>query len=67
MADMMTLPDKIIQLRTVEILKDLGVSELAAIAAIAEEEVFSTGEIVIREGEMSQALYLVIEGEIIGH
>jgi len=64
MADMMTLPDKIIQLRTVEILKDLGVSELAAIAAIAEEEVFSTNEIVIREGEMSQALYLVIEGEI---
>jgi HEAT repeat protein len=64
MSDMMTLPDKIIQLRTVEILKELGVSELAAIAAIAEEEVFSTNEIVIREGEMSQALYLVIEGEI---
>ena len=64
MSDMMTLPDKIIQLRTVEILKDLDVSELAAVAAIAEEEVFSPGEIVIREGEMSQALYLVIEGEI---
>ena len=63
MADMMTLPEKIIQLRKIEILKDLSVSELAAIAAIAEEEEFSTGEIVIREGEMSQALYLVIEGE----
>ncbi len=63
MADMMTLPDKIIQLRKVEIFKDLGVSELAAIAAIVEEEVFSTGDIVIREGEMSQVLYLVIEGE----
>ncbi|MEA3232579.1 MAG: Npt1/Npt2 family nucleotide transporter [Thermodesulfobacteriota bacterium] len=63
MADMMTLPDKIIQLRKVEIFKDLGISELAAIAAIVEEEVFSTGDIVIREGEMSQVLYLVIEGE----
>ncbi len=63
MAEIMTIPDKIIQLRKVEILKDLDVSELAAIAAIAEEEVFSADEIVIKEGEMSQILYLVIEGE----
>ncbi len=63
MTDMLTLPDKIFQLRKVEILKDLSVSELAAVAAIAEEEVFSRGDIVIREGEMSQVLYLVIEGE----
>jgi hypothetical protein len=63
MADMMTLPDKIFQLRKVEILKDLSISELAAIAAIAEEQSFPNGEIVIREGDMSQVLYLVIEGE----
>ncbi|RUA00128.1 MAG: cyclic nucleotide-binding protein [Deltaproteobacteria bacterium] len=63
MNDMLTLPDKIFQLRKVEILKDLSVSELAAVAAIAEEQDFSKGDIVIREGEMSQVLYLVIEGE----
>jgi ATP/ADP translocase len=63
MTEILTLPDKIFQLRKVEILKDLSVSELAAVAAIAEEQDFAKGDIVIREGEMSQVLYLVIEGE----
>ncbi len=63
MTDMLTLPDKIFKLRKVEIFKDLSVSELAAVAAITEEAEFSEGDVVIREGDMSQVLYLVIEGE----
>jgi hypothetical protein len=59
-----TIPDKILYLKGVEIFKDLSVRELSAIASITEEIIFPEGEIVIREGDQGETMYLVIMGEV---
>ena len=59
-----TLSDKIILLRGIEIFEGLSVGELAAVASITEETDYPAGEIVIREGEPGETLYLVIKGEV---
>ena len=59
-----TLSDKIILLRGIEIFEGLSVGELAAVASFTEETDYPAGEIVIREGEPGETLYLVIKGEV---
>jgi hypothetical protein len=59
-----TLSDKIILLRGIEIFEALSVGELAAVGSITEETDYPAGEIVIREGEPGETLYLIIKGEV---
>ncbi len=59
-----TLSDKIILLRGIEIFEGLAVGELAAVASVTEEIDSPAGEIVIREGEPGETLYLIIKGEV---
>ena len=59
-----TIPDKILHLKGVEIFKDLSVRELSAIASITEEIIFPEKEIVIREGDQGETMYLIIKGEV---
>lgn len=59
-----TIPDKILYLKEVEIFKDLSVRELSAIASVTEEVSFPKGEIVIREGDQGETMYLIIRGEV---
>jgi CRP-like cAMP-binding protein len=40
------------------------VSELAAVASVTEEVDYPVDEIVIREGESGETMYLVIKGEV---
>ena len=40
------------------------VEELLRLAAIAKEVYFAPGEVILREGEYADALYLVVEGQI---
>jgi len=59
-----SLPDRILHLKKIEIFEDLAVSELAAIASVTREEVYEPGEVVIREGEKGDTFYLIVEGEV---
>ena len=59
-----TLSDKIILLRGIEIFEGLSVGELAAVASVTEETDYPEGQIVIREGEPGETLYLIINGEV---
>jgi len=59
-----TIPDKILLLKGIEIFEALSVSELAAVASVTEEQVYPPGEIVIREGDTGDTMYLIIEGEV---
>jgi ATP/ADP translocase len=59
-----TIPDKILLLRGIEIFEALSVSELAAVASVTEEIVCPPGEIVIKEGETGETMYLIIKGEV---
>ncbi|MBW2203300.1 MAG: cyclic nucleotide-binding domain-containing protein, partial [Deltaproteobacteria bacterium] len=59
-----SIPDKILRLKGINIFEGLSVSELAAIASVTEEVDYPGGEIVIREGESGETMFLIIKGEV---
>lgn len=64
MGTAISIPDKILYLRNIQIFEGLAVGELAAIASVTEEVDFPPGEVVIREGEPGETMYLVVKGEV---
>ncbi len=59
-----TIPEKILHLRTIHIFESLSVSELAAIASVTEEVAYPKGTAIIQEGEQGETMYMIIEGEV---
>ncbi|MCD6298690.1 MAG: cyclic nucleotide-binding domain-containing protein, partial [Deltaproteobacteria bacterium] len=64
MATEISIPDKIIHLKGIHIFEGLSVSELAAVASVTEQMVYPAGEMVIKEGEPGETMYLIIKGEV---
>ena len=64
MDTLLTLPDIILKLKSIEIFEGLSVGELAAVASATEEISFDTDTVVIREGDPGDTLYLVLEGRV---
>lgn len=64
MTTTLPIPDKILLLRKISIFSDLTVSELGAIATVAEEVEYPEGKTVIREGEPGENVFLIISGEV---
>ncbi|MDX2497466.1 MAG: cyclic nucleotide-binding domain-containing protein [Desulfobacterales bacterium] len=64
MADEVTISDKIMLLRGIDIFESLSVSELAATVSVVEEIDCTPGEIIIQEGTVGDTMYLVIKGEV---
>ncbi len=60
----LSVTDKILYLKGIEIFEELSVSELSAIASISEEVDFGAGAVVIKEKDPGDTLYLVISGEV---
>lgn len=60
----LTIPDKILLLKGIEIFEGLRVRELAAVASVTEEKDYQEGENVIQEGESGDTMYLIIRGEV---
>jgi Cyclic nucleotide-binding domain/TLC ATP/ADP transporter len=58
------LPDVLLNLKRIEIFEKLSPQDLAAIASATQERHFEAGQVVIREGEPGDTLYLVLEGEV---
>lgn len=61
---MLTVVEKVIFLQEVDIFEYTPTEDLAYIAAITEECEFAAGDIIYREGEISDSMYLVIEGTV---
>ena len=59
-----TIPDKILRVKRINIFEGLSVSELAAIASITEELDCGKDEIVIKEGDSGETMYLIINGAV---
>lgn len=59
-----SLIDKVLHLRAVPMFARLRVRELLAVALIASERGCQEGELVVREGEEGDALYLVTKGQM---
>lgn len=61
---MLTTVEKVIFLQEVDILEQTSTENLARVAAITEEMRADKNEVIYREGEISDAMYLVIDGKI---
>ena len=64
MADEVTISEKIMHLKGIDIFESLSVGELAAIASVAEEIDHPPGETIIQEGSYGETMYLVTHGEV---
>lgn len=60
----LTIPDKIFHIKSIDIFGGLSVQELAAVASYTEEQQNGTREIVIKENDAGEELYLMFEGEV---
>lgn len=64
MADEVTISEKIVHLKGIDIFESLSVGELAAIASVAEEIEHPPGEIIMQEGDYGETMYLITHGEV---
>jgi CRP-like cAMP-binding protein len=61
---MLTTVEKVIFLQDIDIFEHTKTEDLAHIALITGEEEVEKGQIVFREGDISDSMYVVIEGSI---
>jgi CRP-like cAMP-binding protein len=61
---MLTTVEKVIFLQDIDIFESTTTENLAHIAAITEEVEFKKDQVIFKEGEFSDALYLVIDGQV---
>ncbi|HEJ83221.1 MAG TPA: cyclic nucleotide-binding domain-containing protein [Desulfobacteraceae bacterium] len=59
-----SIPEKILRLKSINIFEGLAASELAAIASVTEEVEYPAGDIVIKEGEAGETMFLILKGTV---
>jgi HEAT repeat protein len=59
-----SLGKKILLLKEIEIFSGLSAAELAAIAAVTKELDYPEGQTVIRQNDMGETVFLIIEGKV---
>jgi hypothetical protein len=63
-AEMPDVIERINQLKQFSIFEGMGVRELHAIASVVNIEIFSSGDVMIRENDENSSIYMVVEGTI---
>jgi CRP-like cAMP-binding protein len=61
---MLTLIEKVILLQDIDIFVNTSTEDLSYIASITEELEKEEGEVIYSEGDISDSMYLVIEGQV---
>ncbi|WP_141501597.1 cyclic nucleotide-binding domain-containing protein [Paenibacillus luteus] len=56
--------DKIVFLKQVSLFQEISIEELGRVASIAHEKIYHDGEFLIKQGEASQAIVIIIEGHV---
>lgn len=64
METQLSLTQKILHLKKIEIFEDLAINELAAVASITDEITYPEGQTVFKEGDIGDTLFMIIEGEV---
>jgi hypothetical protein len=60
----LSLGEKILLLKEIDIFSGLSASELAAIAAVTEEMAYAEGQEVIKQKNIGETVFLIIEGRV---
>ncbi|MCP4705202.1 MAG: cyclic nucleotide-binding domain-containing protein [candidate division Zixibacteria bacterium] len=61
---MLTIIEKVIFLQNIDLFSEVPTEQLASMAAIAEEVSFLKGDIVYKENDHSDSLYIIMRGKI---
>jgi CRP-like cAMP-binding protein len=61
---MLSIVDKVIALQDVDVFSDIASEQLAHLATISEEVTLEAGHVIYRRDDPSDALYLVLEGQV---
>jgi len=64
MGDRLELPERILQLRKVDLFQDLPVNEIAAVALVATEVEAPMDSIVLKDDDSCVGLYVIVNGEV---
>src|SRR5918995_4188567 len=56
--------EKVIFLKSMDIFKHATIEELGRVAALTKEVHFEPGEIILREGAPTDAIYLILKGRV---
>ena len=56
--------ERLLALRQVDLLAQLSLEQLEAVAQLTEEAEYLPGELIVREGEPGDRLYLLLEGSV---
>jgi CRP/FNR family transcriptional regulator len=60
----LSLMERILFLKRVPLFADLSPSDLKQVAAIAREESFEDGDIIVRQGEVGDLMFIIVSGEM---
>jgi CRP/FNR family transcriptional regulator len=60
----LSLMERILFFKRIPLFADLSPGDLKQIAAIAQEESFSEGTAIIREGEIGDVMFIIVSGEV---
>ena len=60
----LSLMERILFFRRVPLFANLSPSDLKQVAAIAEEESFENGDILVQEGEVGDVMFIIVSGEV---
>lgn len=61
---MLTLIEKVLFLQEIDVFQNTTTEDLSYIAAITEEIVYEKNRDIFKEGDASDALYLIVEGKV---
>lgn len=61
---MPTVVEKVLFLQSVDVFSEVGTEELALLAAIVEEQRLAAGDVVYREKDPSDSMFLVVSGRV---
>jgi signal-transduction protein with cAMP-binding, CBS, and nucleotidyltransferase domain len=61
----LTTIEKVIFLKSVDIFEHATVEQLGRIAGLTEEARFAAGQVIFKEGDPGDALYLILSGQVL--
>jgi len=61
----LSVMDRILFLRRVRLFSDLPPSELKQVAAIASEQYYLQGEVIARQGDLGDEMYIIVSGQVL--
>jgi hypothetical protein len=60
----LSLMERILFFKRVSLFANLSPADLKQVAAIAQEETFSDGDMIVREGETGDVMFIIVSGEV---